>query len=255
MELATSIVIAVIVALLASAIRILREYERGVVFMLGRFYKVKGPGLIIIIPVVQQMVRVDLRTLVLDIPTQDLITRDNVSVKVNAVLYFRVVDPERAIINVENYMEATGQLAQTTLRSVLGQHELDELLAERERLNHDIQKILDEQTDIWGIKVSNVEIKHVDIDESMIRAIAKQAEAERERRAKIIHAQGEEQAAEKLVDAATKLNRQSGAMQLRYLQTLTEIAGEKSSTIVFPFPVDIMQGLKALLPEQRKPPE
>ena len=236
MELATSIVIAVIVALLASAIRVLREYQRGVVFMLGRFYKVKGPGLIIIIPVVQQMVRVDLRTIVLDIPTQDLITRDNVSVKVNAVLYFRVVDPERAIINVENYMEATGQLA-------------------RDKLNRDIQKILDEQTDIWGIKVSNVEIKHVDIDESMIRAIAKQAEAERERRAKIIHAQGEEQAAEKLVDAATKLNRQSGAMQLRYLQTLTEIAGEKSSTIVFPLPVDIMQGLKALLPEQRKPPE
>ena len=255
MELATSIVIAVIVALLASAIRILREYQRGVVFMLGRFYKVKGPGLIIIIPVVQQMVRVDLRTIVLDIPTQDLITRDNVSVKVNAVLYFRVVDPERAIINVENYMEATGQLAQTTLRSVLGQHELDELLAERERLNHDIQKILDEQTDIWGIKVSNVEIKHVDIDESMIRAIAKQAEAERERRAKIIHADGEEQAAEKLVDAATKLNRQAGAMQLRYLQTLTEIAGEKSSTIVFPLPVDIMQGLKSLLPEQGKPRE
>lgn len=199
MGLATSIVLGVIVALLISAIRILREYQRGVVFMLGRFYKVKGPGLIIIIPVLQQMVRVDLRTLVLDIPTQDLITRDNVSVKVNAVLYFRVVDPERAIINVENYMEATGQLAQTTLRSVLGQHELDELLAERERLNHDIQKILDEQTDIWGIKVSNVEIKHVDIDESMIRAIAKQAEAERERRAKIIHANGENQAAEQLV--------------------------------------------------------
>src|SRR5210317_654629 len=228
MGLATSIVLGVIVALLISAIRILREYQRGVVFMLGRFYKVKGPGLIIIIPVLQQMVRVDLRTLVLDIPTQDLITRDNVSVKVNAVLYFRVVDPERAIINVENYMEATGQLAQTTLRSVLGQHELDELLAERERLNHDIQKILDEQTDIWGIKVSNVEIKHVDIDESMIRAIAKQAEAERVRRAKVIHANGEEQAAGKLVEAATKLNQQAGAMQLRYLQTLVEIAGEKS---------------------------
>jgi regulator of protease activity HflC (stomatin/prohibitin superfamily) len=255
MGLATSIVLGVIVALLISAIRILREYQRGVVFMLGRFYKVKGPGLIIIIPVLQQMVRVDLRTLVLDIPTQDLITRDNVSVKVNAVLYFRVVDPERAIINVENYMEATGQLAQTTLRSVLGQHELDELLAERERLNHDIQKILDEQTDIWGIKVSNVEIKHVDIDESMIRAIAKQAEAERERRAKIIHANGENQAAEQLVKAATKLNQQAGAMQLRYLQTLVEIAGEKSSTIVFPLPVDIMQGLKSmLLPEDERPP-
>ena len=255
MGLATSIVLGVIVALLISAIRILREYQRGVVFMLGRFYKVTGPGLIIIIPVLQQMVRVDLRTLVLDIPTQDLITRDNVSVKVNAVLYFRVVDPERAIINVENYMEATGQLAQTTLRSVLGQHELDELLAERERLNHDIQKILDEQTDIWGIKVSNVEIKHVDIDESMIRAIAKQAEAERERRAKIIHANGENQAAEQLVKAATKLNQQAGAMQLRYLQTLVEIAGEKSSTIVFPLPVDIMQGLKSmLLPEDERPP-
>tara|TARA_R110002096_G_scaffold29497_13_gene88810 strand:- start:6359 stop:7123 length:765 start_codon:yes stop_codon:yes gene_type:complete len=254
MELFTSIVLAVVVALLASAIRILREYQRGVVFMLGRFYKVKGPGLIIIIPIVQQMVRVDLRTLVLDIPTQDLITRDNVSVKVNAVLYFRVVDPERAIINVENYIEATGQLAQTTLRSVLGQHELDELLAERERLNHDIQKILDEQTDIWGIKVSNVEIKHVDIDESMIRAIAKQAEAERERRAKVIHADGENQAAEKLVEAASQLNTQAGAMQLRYLQTLVEIAGEKSSTIVFPLPVDIMQGLKSILQKEESPP-
>lgn len=254
MELFSGIVLAVIVALLASAIRILREYQRGVVFMLGRFYKVKGPGLIVIIPIVQQMVRVDLRTLVLDIPTQDLITRDNVSVKVNAVLYFRVVDPERAIINVENYIEATGQLAQTTLRSVLGQHELDELLAERERLNRDIQKILDEQTDIWGIKVSNVEIKHVDIDESMIRAIAKQAEAERERRAKIIHADGENQAAAKLVEAAAQLNTQAGAMQLRYLQTLVEIAGEKSSTIVFPLPMDIMQSLKGLLQKEEGPP-
>ena len=197
MEIFTSIIMVVIIAILASAFRILREYERAVVFMLGRFYKIKGPGLIIIIPVIQQMVRVDLRTIVLDIPTQDLITRDNVSVKVNAVLYFRVVDSQRAIINVEQYMEATGQLAQTTLRSVLGQHELDELLAERERLNRDIQGILDQATDQWGIKVSNVEIKHVDIDESMIRAIAKQAEAERERRAKIIHADGEQQAAEK----------------------------------------------------------
>ncbi len=195
MEIFTIIVLVVVLALLLSAFRVLREYERGVVFMLGRFHKVKGPGLIIIIPIIQQMVRVDLRTLVMDIPTQDLITRDNVSVKVNAVLYFRVVDPERAIINVETYMEATGQLAQTTLRSVLGQHELDELLAEREKLNLDIQEILDKQTDQWGIKVANVEIKHVDIDESMIRAIAKQAEAERERRAKIIHAAGEEQAA------------------------------------------------------------
>jgi regulator of protease activity HflC (stomatin/prohibitin superfamily) len=238
------IVVGVLIALLASAFRILREYERGVVFMLGRFYKVKGPGLVILVPVVQQMVRVDLRTIVLDIPTQDLITRDNVSVKVNAVLYFRVVDANPAIINVENFMEATGQLAQTTLRSVLGQHELDELLAERERLNHDIQHILDQQTDQWGIKVSNVEIKHVDIDESMIRAIAKQAEAERERRAKIIHAEGEQQAADKLVEAARKLAEQAGAMQLRYLQTLTEIAGEKSSTIVFPLPLDIFDAIR-----------
>ena len=247
MEIFSTIIMVVIIAILASAFRILREYERAVVFMLGRFYKIKGPGLIIIIPVIQQMVRVDLRTIVLDIPTQDLITRDNVSVKVNAVLYFRVVDSQRAIINVEQYMEATGQLAQTTLRSVLGQHELDELLAERERLNRDIQAILDQATDQWGIKVSNVEIKHVDIDESMIRAIAKQAEAERERRAKIIHADGEQQAAEKLVEAAKELSAEGGAMQLRYLQTLTEIAGEKSSTIVFPLPVSMMEGLHNLL--------
>ena len=247
MEIFSSIIMVVIIAILASAFRILREYERAVIFMLGRFYKIKGPGLIIVIPVIQQMVRVDLRTIVLDIPTQDLITRDNVSVKVNAVLYFRVVDSQRAIINVEQYMEATGQLAQTTLRSVLGQHELDELLAERERLNRDIQAILDQATDQWGIKVSNVEIKHVDIDESMIRAIAKQAEAERERRAKIIHADGEQQAAEKLVEAARELSAESGAMQLRYLQTLTEIAGEKSSTIVFPLPVSIMEGLQNLV--------
>ncbi len=247
MEIFTTIVLVVIIAILASAFRILREYERGVVFMLGRFYKIKGPGLIIIIPIIQQMVRVDLRTIVLDIPTQDLITRDNVSVKVNAVLYFRVVDSQRAIINVEQYIEATGQLAQTTLRSVLGQHELDELLAERERLNRDIQGILDQATDQWGIKVSNVEIKHVDIDESMIRAIAKQAEAERERRAKVIHAAGEQQAAEKLVEAAKELSAESGAMQLRYLQTLTEIAGEKSSTIVFPLPISLMDGLQNLL--------
>ncbi len=251
MEVFTIGIVGVIVAILASAFRILREYERGVVFMLGRFYSVKGPGLIIIIPGIQQMVRVDLRTLVLDIPTQDLITRDNVSVKVNAVLYFRVVDSEKAIINVENYMEATGQLAQTTLRSVLGQHELDELLAERERLNHDIQAILDQQTDQWGIKVSNVEIKHVDIDESMIRAIARQAEAERERRAKIIHADGEQQAAQKLVEAASELTAQTGAMQLRYLQTLTEIAGEKSSTIVFPLPISMLEGLESLLTNKK----
>jgi len=247
MQIFTTIIVTIVVGLLISAFRVLREYERGVVFMLGRFQRVKGPGLIIIIPIIQQMVRVDLRTIVLDIPSQDLITRDNVSVKVNAVLYFRVVDPDRSIINVENYMEATGQLAQTTLRSVLGQHELDELLAERERLNDDIQQILDKQTDQWGIKVANVEIKHVDIDESMIRAIAKQAEAERERRAKIIHAEGEEQAAEKLVQAAQRLSAQGEAMQLRYLQTLVEIAGEKSSTIVFPVPMNIMETVERML--------
>ncbi|MFV2089848.1 MAG: slipin family protein [Pseudomonadales bacterium] len=247
MEIFVIIILTLVAGLLISAFRVLREYERGVVFMLGRFQKVKGPGLIIIIPVIQQMVRVDLRTLVLDIPTQDLITRDNVSVKVNAVLYFRVVDPERAIINVENYMEATGQLAQTTLRSVLGQHELDELLAEREKLNLDIQALLDKQTDQWGIKVANVEIKHVDIDESMIRAIARQAEAERERRAKVIHAQGEQQAAEMLVEAARSLARQPESMQLRYLQTLTEIAGEKSSTIVFPLPVSFMDTVRRIV--------
>ncbi len=239
-EIFTIVLIVIALAILASAFRVLREYERGVVFMLGRFYRVKGPGLIILIPIVQQMVRVDLRTIVMDVPTQDLITRDNVSVKVNAVLYFRVVDSQKAIINVEDYMQATGQLAQTTLRSVLGQHELDQLLAEREKLNADIQTILDQQTDQWGIKVANVEIKHVDIDESMIRAIAKQAEAERERRAKIIHADGEFEAAARLVEAAERLSRQPTSMQLRYLQTLTEIAGEKSSTIVFPLPMNIM---------------
>jgi len=247
MEIFSTVLIVIVAGLLISAFRVLREYERGVVFMLGRFYKVKGPGLIIIIPIIQQMVRVDLRTFVLDIPSQDLITRDNVSVKVNAVLYFRVVDSEKAIINVENFMEATGQLAQTTLRSVLGQHELDQLLAERDQLNADIQEILDSQTDQWGIKVSNVEIKHVDIDESMIRAIAKQAEAERERRAKIIHAEGEQQAAEKLVEAAKALSEQGEAIQLRYLQTLTEIAGEKSSTIVFPLPINLMGSVQRIL--------
>ena len=243
----SAIIAAILAALLFSAFRVLREYERGVVFMLGRMYAVKGPGLIIIIPIIQQMVRVDLRTIVLDIPTQDLITRDNVSVKVNAVLYFRVVDAEKAIINVEDYMEATGQLAQTTLRSVLGQHELDELLAERDRLNADIQTILDERTDGWGIKVQNVEIKHVDIDESMIRAIAKQAEAERERRAKVIHADGEFQASTRLVEAAEQLAREPSSMQLRYLQTLTEIAGEKSSTIVFPIPMNLMEAVSRLV--------
>jgi regulator of protease activity HflC (stomatin/prohibitin superfamily) len=237
------IVFAFAVLFLASSIRILREYQRGVVFTLGRFWKVKGPGLIIIIPLVQQMVRVDLRTIVMDVPTQDVISHDNVSVKVNAVVYFRVIDPKKAIIQVENFYMATSQLAQTTLRSVLGQHELDEMLAERERLNADVQSILDRQTDTWGIKVSNVEIKHVDLDESMIRAIAKQAEAERVRRAKVIHALGEMEASEKLLQAAQTLSQQSEAMQLRYLQTLTEIAGERSNTIVFPLPMDLIEGI------------
>lgn len=235
------ILVVLVLLLFASAIRILREYQRGVVFTLGRFWKVKGPGFIIIIPIVQQMVRVDLRTVVMDVPTQDVISHDNVSVKVNAVVYFRVIDPEKAIIQVENFYMATSELAQTTLRSVLGQHELDEMLAERERLNLDVQNILDRQTDAWGIKVSNVEIKHIDLDESMVRAIAKQAEAERVRRAKVIHALGEMEASEKLLEAARKLSQQSEAMQLRYLQTLTEIAGERSNTIVFPLPIDIIE--------------
>lgn len=230
-----------VIILLASSLRILREYHRGVVFMLGRFWKVKGPGLIIIIPGIQQMVRVDLRTVVFDVPSQDVISRDNVSVKVNAVVYFRVVDPKNAILQVEDFMNATNQLAQTTLRAVLGKHELDEMLAERETLNLDIQKALDAQTDTWGIKVSNVEIKHVDIDESMVRAIAKQAEAERERRAKIIHAEGELQASEKLLAAAEILASKPQAMQLRYLQTLGSIAGDKTNTIVFPVPGDFME--------------
>ncbi|MGZ4960558.1 MAG: slipin family protein [Methylomonas sp.] len=227
--------------LLVSAFRILREYERGVIFMLGRFDRVKGPGFIIVIPVIQQMVKVDLRTVVMDVPTQDVISRDNVSVKVNAVVYFRVIEPDKAIIQVENFYNATSQLAQTTLRSVLGQHELDEMLAERDRLNVDIQTILDQQTDAWGIKVSLVEIKQVDLGENMVRAIAKQAEAERIRRAKIIHAEGEMQAAEKLSAAANILAEQPQAIQLRYLQTLTEIAGDKSSTIVFPLPIDLLK--------------
>jgi regulator of protease activity HflC (stomatin/prohibitin superfamily) len=230
--------------LLSTSIRVLREYERGVVFQLGRFWAVKGPGLIILIPVVQQMVRVDLRTVVLDVPTQDVISRDNVSVKMNAVIYFRVVDPEKSIIQVANFMEATSQLAQTTLRSVLGKHELDEMLAERERLNVDIQQALDAQTGAWGIKVSNVEIKHIDLDESMVRAIARQAEAERERRAKVIHAEGELQASEKLQQAARVLAQQPGAMQLRYMQTLSAIAGDKSSTIVFPLPMELLGGVR-----------
>ncbi|MEW6590379.1 MAG: slipin family protein [Pseudomonadota bacterium] len=233
-------VVLLIVALLAASLRILREYERGVVFMLGRFWKVKGPGLVVVIPGIQQMVRVDLRTVVLDVPSQDVISRDNVSVKVNAVVYFRVIDPAKAILQVEDFFGATSQLAQTTLRAVLGKHELDDMLAERERLNQDIQQLLDTQTDAWGIKVSNVEIKHVDIDESMVRAIAKQAEAERERRAKVIHAEGELQASEKLLAAAEILATRPQAMQLRYLQTLTSIAGDKSSTIVFPMPGELM---------------
>jgi regulator of protease activity HflC (stomatin/prohibitin superfamily) len=248
---ASYIVIFFVVAFLVSAIKILREYERGVVFLLGRFWKVKGPGFIIIIPVIQQMVRVDLRTIVMDVPTQDVISHDNVSVKVNAVVYFRVVDPEKAIIQVEDFYMATSQLAQTTLRSVLGQHELDEMLAERDRLNADVQSILDRQTDAWGIKVSNVEIKHVDLDESMVRAIAKQAEAERVRRAKIIHAEGEMQASGKLLEAAQILSAKPQALQLRYLQTLTEIATDKTNTIVFPIPMDILESLM----NRKKPSE
>ncbi|MFZ9195764.1 MAG: slipin family protein [Burkholderiales bacterium] len=236
-------IVVVLLVLVVSALRILREYERGVVFMLGRFWKVKGPGLVVVIPGIQQMVRVDLRTVVMDVPSQDVISRDNVSVKVNAVVYFRVLDPQRAIIQVENFFEATSQLAQTTLRAVLGKHELDEMLAERDKLNSDIQQSLDAQTDAWGIKVATVEIKHVDIDPSMVRAIAQQAEAERTRRAKVIHAEGELQAAEKLLQAAQMLSQQPEAMQLRYLQTLGSIAGDKTSTIVFPVPIDMLGNL------------
>ena len=227
----------IVLLFLFSAIKILNEYERGVVFTLGRFTGVKGPGLIFIIPIIQQMNKVDLRVIVMDVPPQDVISRDNVSVKVNAVIYFRIMDPEKVVIQVANPFEATSQLAQTTLRSVLGQHELDEMLAEREKLNEAVQQILDEQTDAWGIKVNNVEIKQVDLDEGMIRAIAKQAEAERVRRAKVIHAQGEQEASEKLVEAAVKLAESPGAMQLRYLQTLSDIGNEKNSTIVFPIEI------------------
>ncbi len=233
-------IVVVIALLFFSSFRILREYERGVVFLLGRFWRVKGPGLVIIVPGIQVMVKVDLRTIVMDVPPQDVISRDNVSVKVNAVIYFRVVDPERSIIQVEDYYAATNQLGQTTLRSVLGKHELDEMLAERDKLNSDIQKILDASTDAWGIKVSSVEIKHVDIDPTMVRAIARQAEAERERRSKVIHAEGELQASEKLLQAAQVLARQPQAIQLRYLETLTVIAADKNSTIVFPLPMDII---------------
>ena len=241
----------IVFALVIYTLRVLREYERGVIFLLGRFWKVKGPGLIIVVPIIQQMVRVDLRTVVLDVPTQDVISRDNVSVKVNAVVYYRVIDAQRAIIQVEDFRAATSQLAQTTLRSVLGQHELDEMLAERDKLNVDLQRLLDDQTDAWGIKVLNVEIKHVDLDESMIRAIAKQAEAERMRRAKIINATGELQAAKKLLDAANIMSANPQAMQLRYLNALHDIAGERTSTIVFPLPIDLFN---ALLPSPGERP-
>ncbi|WP_151703773.1 slipin family protein [Nitrincola alkalilacustris] len=238
-----AVLVLLFLMLIIYAIRILREYERAVVFILGRFQSVKGPGLIFIIPFIQTMERVDLRTVVMDVPTQDVISRDNVSVKVNAVVYFRVMDPQRAIINVEHYYDAVSQLAQTTLRSVLGKHELDEMLSERDKLNLDIQKILDEQSDAWGVKVSTVEIKHIDLDESMIRAIARQAEAERQRRAKVIHAEGEFQASQRLTDAAAVLSQNSNAMTLRYMQTLIDIAGEKNSTIVFPLPVDLVSAV------------
>jgi regulator of protease activity HflC (stomatin/prohibitin superfamily) len=226
--------------LLVTSLRVLREYQRGVVFQLGRFWKVKGPGLVLVVPGIQQMVRVDLRVVTMDVPPQDVISRDNVSVKVNAVVFFRVVDPQKAIIQVEDYLMATSQLAQTTLRVVLGKHELDEMLAERERLNLDVQQILDAQTDAWGIKVTNVEIKHIDLNESMVRAIARQAEAERERRAKVIHAEGEKQAAVALLEAARMLAQQPEAMQLRYLQTMTQVAGDRASTVVLPLPLDLL---------------
>lgn len=232
-----------LVLILFASIKILREYERGVIFLLGRFWKVKGPGLVVVIPGIQQIVKVDLRVVTMDVPPQDVISKDNVSVQVNAIVFFRVVDPEKAIIQVENFLMATSQLAQTTLRAVLGKHELDEMLIERERLNLDVQHILDAQTDSWGIKVTNVEIKHIDLNENMIRAIARQAEAERERRAKVIHAEGEKQAAQTLMEAAAILSTQPAAMQLRYLQTLTQVAGDKSSTLVFPIPVDLIGAL------------
>jgi regulator of protease activity HflC (stomatin/prohibitin superfamily) len=244
LSLATVAILAIfVVIILLSAVRILREYERGVVFTLGRYTGTKGPGLFLLVPLVQQMVRVDLRVIVDEVPPQDVISRDNVSVKVNAVIYFRVVDAERAVIQVRDYIEATSQLSQTVLRSVLGKHDLDEMLAERDKLNTDIREVLDKQTDAWGIKVSNVEIKRIDLDESMIRAIARQAEAERSRRAKVINALGEEQAAQKLLDAARILAPVPQAMQLRYLAALFDIAGERTSTIVFPFPIDLMQAL------------
>jgi regulator of protease activity HflC (stomatin/prohibitin superfamily) len=232
--------LAFFIVILYNTVKILKEYERGVIFFLGRFQTVKGPGLILLFPGVQKMTKVDLRVIVMDVPTQDVISRDNVSVKVNAVIYFRIVDPEKAIIRVANVFEATSQLSQTTLRSVLGQHELDDMLAERDKLNEDIQNLLDQRTDNWGIKVANVEIKHVDLDESMIRAIAQQAEAERARRAKVINAEGEKQAAQMLADAAKMLASEEGALQLRYMQTLKEIANEKTNTIVFPMPMEFV---------------
>lgn len=235
--------IIIVLAIIFASFKVIPEYERGVIFFLGRFQSVYGPGLRIVIPVLQRMVRVDLRTIVMDVPSQDVISRDNVTVKVNAVLYFRVVDPEKAIINVENYYAATSQLAQTTLRAVLGKHDLDEMLAERDKLNLDIQDSVDQRTDAWGIKVSNVEIKHVDLNDSMIRAIARQAEAERERRAKVIHAEGELQASQKLAEAASVISAQPQALQLRYLQTLNDISNESSSTIVFPLPLDLIEPL------------
>ena len=238
-------VVALLLVIVFFTFRILREYERGVVFQLGRFWKVKGPGLVIVIPGIQQMVKVDLRVVTMDVPAQDVISRDNVSVKVNAVVFFRVVDPQKAIIQVEKFLVATSQLAQTTLRVVLGKHQLDEMLAERERLNLDIQRILDAQTDAWGIKVTNVEIKQVDLNETMVRAIARQAEAERERRAKVIHAEGEKQAAVALLEAAQMLAQQPEAMQLRYLQTMTQVAGDRASTVIFPLPMDLIQPLLA----------
>ncbi|WP_107851590.1 slipin family protein [Oceanimonas marisflavi] len=247
------LIVILVIMLFASMFRILREYERGVVFLLGRFYRVKGPGFIILIPLVQQMVRVDLRIVTMDVPSQDLISKDNVTVRVNAVLYFRVLDPQKAIINVENYLEATSQLAQTTMRSVLGQHELDEILSARDTLNADLQRILDQSTDGWGIKVTAVEIKHVDLDESMIRAIARQAEAERSRRAKVIHATGELEASKQLLEAARMLGQQPEAIQLRYLQTLTEISSDNSKIVVFPLPMELGKILQKMIADE--PPE
>jgi regulator of protease activity HflC (stomatin/prohibitin superfamily) len=247
------VVLVLIVILVGASLRVLREYQRAVVFQLGRFWKVKGPGLVILVPGIQQMVRVELRTVVLDVPSQDVISRDNVSVKVNAVVYFRVVDPQKSVIEVEDFLMETSQLAQTTLRSVLGKHDLDEMLSQRERLNLDIQQTLDAQTLSWGIKVANVEIKHVDINETMVRAIARQAEAERERRAKVIHAEGELQAAQKLYEAAVVLAQQPQALQLRYLETLTVIAADKNSTIIFPLPIDIIAPLLKFVEGRRGP--